>query len=451
MALKTILFLVAFAASCIGTLYVPLVGVIAYVMHYQIGPEEQWWAKGISHWGLRYSFALAAFTAASTWLHRGRLRYGNKLLIRHEWMLIVFVAIVWAGALVMGPLPEWDADLTDYAPLKMTKIVIFVLLMTHVVTTVKHLNLLFWAIVVGAIFLGHQADTAPEWMFATGRLNAIGGPDFRESNGLATYLVACLPIIGVQFLRTGWKGKAVCLVAGALAINGIVLTRSRGGFITLAGGCLFALLAAPKTHRKVVFAGLVVAAIGAYSLMDRGFLERTSTVTASEEERDASAQSRIEIWKGSLDMWRANPLGVGPDRFQPTIGQYAPEHPNRDAHNTFVRCYSELGIQGITLYVLLFASAASILWSVNRKARGLPQPFQQDIRWMSYAMAVALSTALFGGITITLLYQEASWWLLAMPVCLLRACTNAAADVRRLAEVGQPPLPRTATPGSGAS
>lgn len=58
MPVKTILFLVAFAAVCGGAIYTPLIAVVGYVLHYQIGPEGQWWAEPVAGWGIRYSFVL---------------------------------------------------------------------------------------------------------------------------------------------------------------------------------------------------------------------------------------------------------------------------------------------------------------------------------------------------------------------------------------------------------
>ena len=94
----------------------------------------------------------------------------------------------------------------------------------------------------------------------------------------------------------------------------------------------------PKGYRKIVILGLIVAAIGGYRLMDEQFIQRMSTITRSEDERDRSAQSRIEIWAGGIKMMMANPLGVGAGNYMQSIGRYDPWNPNRDAHNTFVRC-----------------------------------------------------------------------------------------------------------------
>ena len=442
MPIKTVIFLIAFAAACGGALYMPLIGILGYVLHYQVGPEQQWWAESISHWGLRYSLAIAVFTGAGIFINRRRLRYGDRLLSGHEWLMILFVVLTWLS-LLHGLPPAGPIVPSDYQPYKIAKVMVFCLMLTHVVTTQRELGMLFWAIVAGVAFLGVQAYTAPDWMFTTGRLNSIGGPDFREANFLGAYIVIALPIVGMQFMRSGWVGKAACAVSGALGVNALVLARSRGAFVAVAATTVFALLIAPKKNRAYVYLATAVAVVGAYSLTDEAFWERTSTITATEDERDQSAQSRIDIWKASLDMLSDYPLGVGAGNFQDTIGKYLPKYPIADAHSTYVRCYGELGIPGIILLAVLVGSAARILWRTGKALEQLPPDRQRDLRLMRFGLSASLVASVCGGLTMTLLWVEATWWLLAMPVCLWRAVANAKTEA-----VGDQPRPASLQTGA---
>ncbi|MBE3040845.1 MAG: O-antigen ligase family protein [Chloroflexi bacterium] len=427
MAITTLAFLVLFAAACGGAMLRPMIGIVAYMLVYQVGPENQWWTEPIAHWGIRYSFVLAAFTAAGIVINRRKLRCGRPFLVPHEYLLVAFVCVTWLSVLLGRP-PEGEIVSADWPPLKLTKILIFALMLTHVSATLSDLNWVLWAYVIGGLFLGYQALTAPAWMMTEGRLDAIGGPDFRQANGLAVYLLAALPIIGVQFMRSRWPGRLLCLASGAMAVNAIVMTRSRGAVMGAAGVLVVALVIAPKGLRKAAFAGVILAAIGAYALTDAAFWERASTTTASDEERDGSAQSRIEIWKGSLAMLQDYWYGVGAGNFQAAIGQYCPRHPKRDAHNTYVRCYSELGIQGMAVFTALILSAACMLRRVYRDSLELTEPYRKHVSWLSYALFLSLCGYLLCGLTGTLLYVEALYWLLALPVCLWRSARNLAAD-----------------------
>jgi O-antigen ligase len=427
--IKTILFLGAFLLLAAGALFEPLLGVIGYMFNYIIGATSQWWAEPIRYWGIRYSFILALATAIGMLLNSRKLRYGRTFLLGQEKLLLVFLAVMWFSTLLGEPTVGTAYVGHDHPSLKMTKVILFTLMLTHLVTTARTVNLVFWVLTVGGLVLGLQAYGAPASSFEEGRLESIGSPDFAEANFCAAYLAATLPIIGVQFLRTGWLGKAVCLVSGVFVANGIVLMRSRGAVVGLAAGVLAALVMAPKRFRLAILAGIIVAAAGGYYLTNPKFLERAGTISATEEERDASAASRLDIWSASLAMWEGNPLGIGAGNFYQTIGRYLPQLEGRDTHNTYLKCLCELGIQGIIIFAVVIVNAVLVLRRVTKQAQKLSRKGEHNaLLLQSYGLIVAIVVLLAAALTITFLYIEALWWLLAMPVCLERALENAIAE-----------------------
>ena len=432
MAARTVLFLLVFFGCAAGAVFFPLVGVLGYVAHYSIAPERQWYAHSISHWGLRYSFTLGLVTLIGAATHLKSLQYGRQLLVRHEKLILIFLGIVWLSVFIGGEGPGRPVlgaparQVVDPGQIKMTKVIIFVMLMTHIITTRKRLEALLWVLVVSTLILGFHAYTASR---ETGRLESVGGPDFQESNILAAFLATMLPIVGVQFMKSRWPGKIVCLFAGVLATNAIVLTRSRGALVGLLAAAAAAVIFAPRKLRAKVIVGVIVAAIGAYSLMDPQFMSRAGTIV-TEGTRDVAAARRFVIWEGSVDLLMANPQGVGIDNFFHTIVRYAPLERHLDAHNTFVRCYSELGIQGAFVFLLLIGSAGMTLRRMFVRARDFPEPVQTSIRYTAYGLGLSLVALLACGLTVTLIYLEASWWVLAMPVCLQRTVDNIEIELR---------------------
>ena len=429
MPLKTVLFLGLFVVCTVGALWAPLLGILGYVGHYCIGPERQWWAAPISHWGLRYSYTLAIATAVGIALHWRSLRFGKTFLVRHEWLILLFLGVVWLSTLTSE---ETSASYTlvDHPSVKMTKVVIFLLMMSHVVTTLKRLDALLWVLVAGALILGLQAFTTPLSQFARGRLEAVGGADFSEANFLAAFLASMLPLIGAQFFRTGWAGKLLCLASGVFATNAIILTRSRGALVGIAGGAVVAVLLAPKKHRGKILLLLVAALAGGIYLTDPGFLRRASTITTEEEAMDSSARSRIETWEASVDLLRDHPLlGVGAGNFFQAIGRYNPKYEGRDAHNTYVRCYSELGIVGFALFLALVVNATLTLRRVVLASHNLPEPHADRMTYLCFGISVGLATLFTAALPITLIYNEFLWWWLALPVCFERVVTNLQTDL----------------------
>jgi O-antigen ligase len=422
--LKTILFIALFATATLGCFWTPVLGVLGYIAHYSIGPERQWWFQSLRGLPIRYSYSLAMMTLLGIALHWKDLRYGVSLLIGHERTILAFLGVVWLG-MVIGEKAQINF-IVDHPAIKFTKVIMFVMMLTHVITTPKRLDRLLWVWILCALVLGLQAYTTPRSSFTEGRLEGVGGPDFRDANSLAAYMAALLPIIGVQFMRSGWKGKLLCLFTGAFAADTIVLTRSRGAVVGLCVGVLAGLAMAPSKHRAKVIVGVLVAVFASWSLTDEAFVRRASTIASEEEQRDASAQSRIEVWKGGAKMFGAQPWGVGPGNFYQAITRYTSDGVRRDAHNSYVRCACELGFQGIILFGLIVLGAIRMLRRNSARARTMIGPEHDQFLWLNYGLVISIFVLLGCSLTMTLLYMEGTWWFLALPICLHRAMDNAA-------------------------
>jgi putative inorganic carbon (hco3(-)) transporter len=355
-------------------------------------------------------------------------------MLSQEWRLLAFVALLWLATAIHPPLIGSPDTLEDYAPLKLTKVIIFALMLTHVVTSMSCLNWVLWAFVASATFQGYEALMARDWMFVDGRLESLGGNDFNGANPVAVFFAACLPIIGIQFIRGGTLARLSCLVAGVLSVNSIILTRSRGGFVAIGGAVIGAILLTPRRYRALFAAGLVVAGIGAYALTDAVFWQRMDTITAGEEARDTAVQTRVDVWYAAFAMVRDHPFGVGPDNFLSSIGPYNGGVP-RDAHDTWLRCLGELGIPGVLLLAFVVIGAVQTLLKVRREAQTLSPANRDDTMLVAYALILSLLAYLFGGLTSTYTYVEASWLLLALPVCLLRCVANARQENEKSPEV----------------
>lgn len=425
MPLKTILFVALFGAACVGSFFSPIWGVLGYVGHYCVGPERQWWHAPISFLGIRYSFILAALTALGVALNWQEMRFGGSLLHKHEMLLLGFLGAVWVAALLgQETVGRYSTSGVDHPSVKFTKVLVFTLMLTHVVTTRRNLDRFLWTLVLGAMILGLQAWSKPYSAFQGGRLEDVGGPDFSEANFFGAFMVTALWIIGVQFLRSNWSGKILCFLAGGFTANAVVLTRSRSAMVGLVAGALMAIISAPRRVRALVLIGAVLAGSGFLYLTDEQFLHRINTIVIPAEERDSSAQSRIELAKGGLKMWLDHPLGVGPGNFYQNIGNYIPEYAGKDAHNTYIRCLTETGILGLTIFSLILGSAFWLTYQTTSRAHMLPTREEYDIRLLAFGTRCVLASTLTCCLTISLTYVEFIWWFLMLPVCLNRAVNN---------------------------
>jgi len=426
--IKTIIFAGLFALCAVGALFNPLLGVLGYVGHYMVGPERQWWERPIQDLGIRYSYALALATFAGIAFNYRKLRFGKSALSGQEMLLILFLAVVWLVTLI-NPDTVGRYSSVDHPSVKFVKVVIFVLMLTHVVTDIRKLDYLLWVFVAGALLLGLQAHDKSRSSFLHGRLEGVGGPDFAESNFLAAYMAGMMAIIAIQFMRSGWLGKLACLVSGAFTANTIVLTRSRGALVGLAGGAVTAMFLAPRKYRPKILAGLIVAGLGMYCVTDPQFRERALTITRDEEQMDTSALSRVVLVKAGLRMLMDHPMGVGVGNFYQNIGSYVPEYAGKDAHNTYIRCMTETGVPGICVFAAIIVYGVVSLRRSIKRCHQLREDKQGDLFYMIYGLCVTMVTILACGLTISLTYTEGIWWFLLLPTALSRAMDNYEADL----------------------
>ena len=294
----------------------------------------------------------------------------------------------------------------DHPAVKFTKVVIFIFLMTHIITDRKKLSGILWVFVSCALLLGLQAYTLPRRAYVSGRLEGIGGSDFAEANFFAAYMAAMLPLIGTQLMRSkNWPQRFFCLAAAAFTANTVVLCRSRGALVGIFMGCMTAVFMAPRKFRKKIAIGLILGAFGGLYVTDQQFLNRMTTIIVSEEEeRDESAASRFRLWAAGMQMVSDNPFGIGIGNWYQTIGSYIPEYAGKDCHNTFVKCIAEIGIQGFSLFILAILFALNEIWKIKSFSRHFPPEVQNDFSVLSFGLSLSIVIILTCGLTITMIY-----------------------------------------------
>jgi putative inorganic carbon (hco3(-)) transporter len=446
MPLRSLFFLVAFAGCTASSLLNPMIGVLTYVALYHIFPETTWWGKCLGPLGLRYSFITGICVLVGSVLHAGRLKFGRHFLHPVEWgILLLFLAMIvstTAGGV-------WNAKATLLLD-KMFKVVLFALLLSHITVTKQRLWQLTVLLTVMTLYLGHEATNAPPGAFTQNRLDGIGGPDFRESTGLAIHLLALLPFVAVVFRQRSWPLKLLAFLAGGYGVNAILLCRARSAFIGAVVAGLLAIWYAPRRYRGWIVGVLMVGALGVVKLSDSWFWTRMATVFTSADERDSSAANRLEIWSAAYQMVKANPMGVGMRQFRPRIGEYGiPGVSGRDAHNTYILCAGELGLLGLLAYVGSLLAAWLALSMANRRIkRELAD--RQLLELLVFANRLAIVVYAVSGLFVSRLYVEGVWWFILLPACITRAVEN---EVRAQVPAGvcvEKFVPAELPPGLGA-
>jgi putative inorganic carbon (HCO3(-)) transporter len=445
--MRGLLLLGGFFAVCLGAMVWPSIGVLGYMANYLVCPEREWWGEALRSLGARQSLTLAAVTAIGISFRYGELRAWNHGSFWHsqELLLVAFTVLVVMSRVWGEPINMAARDLSQISELpaeKMPKVLIFVLMMTHVMVRYNDWKQLIWLfILVGGLYMGYDAWTASPGRFLHGRLDRLGGADFNEANMAAMHLAFVCALAGSTFMKSSGRiGKLLCFLAGGFAMNAIIMTQSRSVLIGMMTGGLLVPFLANRQHRLRLFICLAVGATGALFLTNDEFWARAETIKLNPEEK--SAASRLDLAKAGLAMWQDYPLGVGAGSFYSVIGKYNPEYAGRDCHNTYVRCAAELGVVGIGLFAALIVNAFRTLRRVARLAIGTP--IEQDVQWDCLGLTVGLVVYLVAAVFIGVNYAEEPWWLLCLPVCLeravlySRAASEAAARQASVDDHGEP-------------
>lgn len=431
--LKTLLYLALFATAFFASILKhPVIGVYAYLVTYNINPLGQWWGRFLPGFAMRYAMLLTLAIGLGILFQRAKLRYGRFFEMQELWFILL-IGIMWLS-LIVG-----QGSGLHYNIEKMTKVLLVLLMASHIVTTTKHFEGMIWVFILSGFYLGYELYGGAG-AFRGGRFHAgVGGSDFGEGNFLAAHFGFVLPFVGAMILKGNWKTRALCVLAAVFMVNAIILTNSRGIFIALLAAAMMAPFFAAnlKKYRRKIFVLLVIGMLGAVQLTHEGFWDRMTTIQAEDGDRDRSAQGRLDAWDGALLMAKDYPLGVGVGQFINYIGFYYPELTGRDTHNTYLRCLAELGFHGFGVLVLMIVTAFFMLWQIDRRAVELSPEKARDFYLYSYATKLALVVYLTAAMFISSVYIEEFYWLMFFPVFLKRALDNEFIDAQTSEEIRQ--------------
>jgi O-antigen ligase len=195
------------------------------------------------------------------------------------------------------------------------------------------------------------------------------GSDYHNANRAGVYYAMFLPIfIAIAlFFRKQWMWRASALVGVGLVAMALLVTYSRQSyFIALFG------LAVLLLRRSLVLAAVLgVALISLAGYLPESVTQRVAETrqqnAIGDQEVDESTASRWEIWAGAMQMWTANPMGVGLNRFKTEIGNYS-SYVHFDAHNFYVLTLAELGPFGLISLLLLMRALFGLSSFCRRQA-----------------------------------------------------------------------------------
>jgi O-antigen ligase len=217
------------------------------------------------------------------------------------------------------------------------------------------------------------------------------------------YLVICKPFKYARILG---------LITTPLILDSVLRFNSRGAFLGMAvAGLMLLVMARGKTRLHAFYAVALGILAFLYQAQDPKIWERLFSIGASQEERDASAEHRIESWKAGMQMIADYPFGSGGrSAFISPRGNVYIEHLGynelRSVHNGFISIAAGWGVQGFMLVTAAFGIAMGRTWmSIGY--------FQRRKNEKMVFLGTAILGAFFGQCTCAMFgdYYDGEWFL----------------------------------------
>lgn len=296
-------------------------------------------------------------------LARGRVRPLSSFLV------FAGLFVIWAGATTFWSI---DPDATRARFLTYLQLAVLVWLIWEIAWSPERQRALLEAYVLGA----SVAAAATVYNYVSGAGFSLGGDGARfaalqqDPNELGLIIALAIPMAWYLGLAQAHRPMTrLWPLYLPLAITSILLTASRGAFLTM----LVALMIIPALSQRLQLrtkAVLYVFAIGSLAVAARfapeASLERIRGTRADIEAGYFGGRGRI--WRAGIDVAREHPVaGVGAGAFQSAVE--AVVLVPWTSHDTFLAILVEDGAVGLTLFLAMAVAATRPLRQLTPRQR----------------------------------------------------------------------------------
>jgi O-antigen ligase len=406
--LKLILYASLMVIGIIAALFSPISGAVAAVESYLLNPTAISMETGGLHFQQYVTIAFmigVAFRIGGGLPHKGR----EGLVVACLWVFMVIAAVVSVLFAVISTKQALDALY------ELFKTFIVATLFLWAVRTKQHLRILMIACVVGVLHAAALHVLGSRLGFVSSQFTREYGvlPDSQ-----AAVMVLFIPLL-IAVAGTGkpWE-RILAFCTLPLAIDSIVNTFQRTGFVSLAAEALLLMLLGPRVIlKRLVPVLLIGAALFVFRFTTVDYWQWISTI---QDPTQGSANARLVVNKASVRMFFDHPMGVGYRNYPDVSPRYLPENllseGRRSAHNIYFSILCETGIFGFAAWMGAIIGSLFLLRKVRKAAKG------DDMTFVSYALA--LEIGLYGWLVDGFFQgdQEAdpAYWFMVLAVVMTR-------------------------------
>ncbi|MHB8346840.1 MAG: O-antigen ligase family protein [Acidiferrobacterales bacterium] len=348
----------------------------------------------------------------------------NKIRVRNgvdKLMGLFLVAVLVSSVFATYPGISFSnlSEFTDW--------LVIYFLITRIITSEKRFYIFFLAFLLYNFKMSlHGFRTWAGRGFAWENWGVTGAPGWFQNSGefgieLCVFFPLCCYFIVTLWSSWGQVKRLFFLLFPLTAIASVAATSSRGAALGLAAAVTFMTIQSRHRIKAAVIAAVVL--VGLYVLIPPQFLARFHTAG-----EDTTSVERLVRWKDGLNMLRNHPFfGIGyfnwdkyyASHYSTVTGHYGLPH------NIFIQAGSELGLFGLSVFLMLIVAA----FVNNRKTRKLALKIENPFL---HNTALGLDAAMIGllvsGSFITVLYYPYFWIDLSLVVALRSVAEAAVAQ-----------------------
>jgi hypothetical protein len=340
--------------GAVVALFNPFYGLLIYICFAIVKPPALWpWCVPVGNYSKVIGIALLA-----GWALNG---FGDGKLGRTKPIVFCLAGyFIWVLlSTMLSDDPSLGMPFVEY----MLKIALPFVAGVTLIQSWRQVWQLTWVVLFSCAFLAYEAN-----------LTYLGGFDFErqkfcslDNNSFSILMVTGLGlslVLGLEeknFLRRGF----FLGIAAAMA-HVPMFTMSRGGMVGALIAAVAAAIVIPKTPRTWLMI-FVVAAVG-LRLAGPRVVEEFSSSFNEAENRDSSAQSRVDLWRDCTITMFTHPLfGIGQEHWGLEAEKFGwPK--GKEAHSLWFQTAAELGIPGVSFLIGFYASAIVLLRRASRIA-----------------------------------------------------------------------------------
>jgi O-antigen ligase len=244
-----------------------------------------------------------------------------------------------------SPNPELGLPFVEY----LAKILLPFIAGVTLVDSVEKLRQLMWVIVCSTSYLAFEANLAyfNGYDFTNGQFLAI------DNNAFSILMATSFGFALVLSYEdtVAWR-RYLCFGIAAAMAHVPMLAMSRGGMLGILAAAAVATIVIPRSLRKwrLNFAIIVAGSI----LAGPSVVKEFASTFNDPEQRDESAQGRLDLWRDCTDAMMKNPLfGIGVNHW-PIVSESYGWPKGKAGHSTWFQTGAELGVPGISALLAFY-------------------------------------------------------------------------------------------------